>query len=62
LEFSLNEGFLSLTNEGIRVDFAPDLPDTEQQTLAVTQGSRIWHAGDREAVADFIERAANGRD
>jgi|HubBroStandDraft_1064217.scaffolds.fasta_scaffold15149_4 pimeloyl-ACP methyl ester carboxylesterase len=38
LEFSLNEGFLSLTNEGIRTDFAPDLPDTEQQTLAVTQG------------------------
>lgn len=38
LEFSLNAGFLSLTNEGIRADFAPDLPDTEQQTLAVTQG------------------------
>jgi pimeloyl-ACP methyl ester carboxylesterase len=115
LEFSLNEGFLSLTNEGIRGDFAPDLPDTEQQTLAVTQGpiaevafgtpatAPAWrtrpswymvadedrvisprleammaqtinaetatvHSGHvimlsrPEAVADFIARAANGRD
>ena len=38
LEIRLNAGFLSLTNEGIRADFAQDLPDTEKQTLAVTQG------------------------
>ena len=115
LEFSLNEGFLSLTTAGIRADFAPDLPDTEQQTLAVTQGpiaevafgtpatapawrtKPSWYmvaSEDRvisprleamraqtinaetttvhsshvimlsrpEAVADFIARAANGRD
>jgi pimeloyl-ACP methyl ester carboxylesterase len=37
-EISLTEGFLSLTSEGIRADFAQDLPDTEKQTLAVTQG------------------------
>jgi pimeloyl-ACP methyl ester carboxylesterase len=37
-EISLTEGFLSLTNEGVRADFAQDLPDTEKQTLAVTQG------------------------
>ena len=115
LEFSLNEGFLSLSNEGIRADFAPDLPDREQHNLAVTQGpiaevafgtpatAPAWRAKpswymvaseDRvisprleammaqtinaetvtvhsshvimlsrpEAVADFIARAANGRD
>jgi pimeloyl-ACP methyl ester carboxylesterase len=114
-EFRENEGFLSLTNAGIRADFAPDLPDTEQQTLAVTQGpiaevafgtpatapawrtKPSWYmvaSEDRvisprleammaqtinaetttvhsshvimlsrpEAVADFIARAANGRD
>jgi pimeloyl-ACP methyl ester carboxylesterase len=37
-EISLSEGFLSLTNEGVLEDFAQDLPDTEKQTLAVTQG------------------------
>jgi pimeloyl-ACP methyl ester carboxylesterase len=37
-EIRQNAGFLSLTVEGIRSDFAQDLPDTEQQTLAVTQG------------------------
>jgi pimeloyl-ACP methyl ester carboxylesterase len=31
-------GFLSLTLEGIRTDFAQDLSETEKQTLAVTQG------------------------
>jgi pimeloyl-ACP methyl ester carboxylesterase len=115
LEISLNAGFLSLTNEGIRADFAQDLPDTEKQTLAVTQGpiaevafgtpvtAAAWHtkpswymvaSEDRvispkleammaqtinaetttvhsshvimlsrpEAVADFITRAAQGRD
>jgi pimeloyl-ACP methyl ester carboxylesterase len=54
LEFSPNEGFLSLTDEGIRVDFAPDLPDTEQQTFSHTGSdcrSRIWHAGDRTRLA-----------
>jgi pimeloyl-ACP methyl ester carboxylesterase len=34
----MNAGFLSLTFEGIRADFAQDLPDTEMRTLAVTQG------------------------
>jgi pimeloyl-ACP methyl ester carboxylesterase len=38
MEVRLSGGFLSLTVEGIRADFAPDLPQTEQQTLAVTQG------------------------
>jgi pimeloyl-ACP methyl ester carboxylesterase len=37
-EIRPNEGFLSLTTEGISADFAQDLPDTEKQTLAVTQG------------------------
>ncbi len=37
-EIRLNAGFLSLTIEGIRADFAQDLLGTEQQTLAVTQG------------------------
>jgi pimeloyl-ACP methyl ester carboxylesterase len=37
-EIRPNAGFLSLTLEGIRADFAPDLSDTEKQTLAVTQG------------------------
>ena len=37
-EIRVNTGFLSLTLEGIRSDFAQDLPRTEQQTLAVTQG------------------------
>jgi pimeloyl-ACP methyl ester carboxylesterase len=37
-EIMVNEGFLSLTNEGISADFAQDLPETEKQTLAVTQG------------------------
>jgi pimeloyl-ACP methyl ester carboxylesterase len=37
-EIRLNSGFLSLTLEGIRDDFAQDLPRTEQQILAVTQG------------------------
>jgi pimeloyl-ACP methyl ester carboxylesterase len=37
-EIIVNEGFLSLTKEGISADFAQDLPDTEKQTLAVTQG------------------------
>jgi pimeloyl-ACP methyl ester carboxylesterase len=114
-EISFNAGFLSLTNEGIRADFAQDLPDAEKQTLAVTQGpiaevafgtpatAPAWHtkpswymvaSEDRvispqleammaktinaetitvhsshvimlsrpEAVADFITRAAQGRD
>jgi pimeloyl-ACP methyl ester carboxylesterase len=34
----LNAGFLSITAEGIRADFAQDLSDTERQNLAVTQG------------------------
>jgi len=37
-EIRLNAGFLSLTIEGIRANFAQDLPDTETRTLAVTQG------------------------
>lgn len=37
-EIIVNAGFLSLTQEGIRADFAQDLPETEKQTLAVTQG------------------------
>ena len=37
-EIRLNAGFLSITTEGIREDFAQDLSDTEKQTLAVTQG------------------------
>ena len=37
-EIMLNAGFLSLNIEGIRADFAQDLPDTEKQTLAATQG------------------------
>jgi len=37
-EIMVNEGFLSLTNEGISADFAQDLPQPEKQTLAVTQG------------------------
>jgi pimeloyl-ACP methyl ester carboxylesterase len=114
-EFILNEGFLSLTVEGIRNDFAQDLPDTEKQTLEATQGpiaevafgtlatAAAWHikpswymvaSEDRvispqleammarainaetttvrsshvimlsrpDAVADFITRAAKGRD
>ncbi len=35
---AVNAGFLSLTNEGIRADFAPDLPETEKETLAATEG------------------------
>jgi hypothetical protein len=114
-EIRANGGFLSLTLEGIRTDFAQDLSVTEQQTLAVTQGPvaeaafgttatmPAWHvkpswymvaSEDRvispqlealmartinaetntvhsshvimlsqpEAVADFIARAAHGRD
>jgi pimeloyl-ACP methyl ester carboxylesterase len=114
-EISFDAGFLSLTNEGIRADFAQDLPDAEKQTLVVTQGpiaevafgtpatAPAWHtkpswymvaSEDRvispqleammaktinaetttvhsshvimlsrpEAVADFITRAAQGRD
>jgi pimeloyl-ACP methyl ester carboxylesterase len=38
MEIRLNAGFLSVTAEGIRNDFAQDLPDREKQTLAVTQG------------------------
>jgi pimeloyl-ACP methyl ester carboxylesterase len=34
----LNSGFLSITTEGFRADFAQDLSDTEKQVLAVTQG------------------------
>jgi pimeloyl-ACP methyl ester carboxylesterase len=37
-QIMLNAGFLSLTNEGIRGDFAQDLPETEEQTLAATEG------------------------
>jgi pimeloyl-ACP methyl ester carboxylesterase len=37
-EIRPSAGFLSITLEGIRADFAQDLPETEQQTLAVTQG------------------------
>jgi pimeloyl-ACP methyl ester carboxylesterase len=37
-QIRLNAGFLSITSEGIRADFAQDLSDTEKQTLAVTQG------------------------
>jgi pimeloyl-ACP methyl ester carboxylesterase len=37
-EIIVNAGFLSLTKEGIGSDFAQDLPETEKQTLAVTQG------------------------
>jgi pimeloyl-ACP methyl ester carboxylesterase len=37
-QISQNAGFLSITVEGIVTDFAQDLPDTEKQTLAVTQG------------------------
>jgi pimeloyl-ACP methyl ester carboxylesterase len=37
-EIRANAGFLSVTPEGIRADFAQDLPQIEQQTLAVTEG------------------------
>jgi pimeloyl-ACP methyl ester carboxylesterase len=37
-EITQNAGFLRLSVAGIRDDFAQDLPDSEQQTLAVTQG------------------------
>jgi pimeloyl-ACP methyl ester carboxylesterase len=37
-EIIVNEGFLSLTKEGISADFAQDLPETEKQILAITQG------------------------
>jgi pimeloyl-ACP methyl ester carboxylesterase len=37
-EIRLNAGFLSLTSDGIRADFAQDLPDPEKRTLASTQG------------------------
>jgi pimeloyl-ACP methyl ester carboxylesterase len=37
-EIRLNAGFLSITAEGIRDDFAQDLSDPEKQALAVTQG------------------------
>ena len=37
-EIRLNAGFLSLTPEGILNDFAQDLPNSEKQTLVVTQG------------------------
>ena len=37
-EIILNAGFLSLTEQGISSDFAPDLPEPEKQTLAATQG------------------------
>ncbi len=37
-EIRLNAGFLSLTAEGILNDFAQDLPNSEKQTLVVTQG------------------------
>jgi pimeloyl-ACP methyl ester carboxylesterase len=37
-QIRLNSGFLSLTPDGVRTDFAQDLPGLEQQTLAVTQG------------------------
>jgi pimeloyl-ACP methyl ester carboxylesterase len=37
-QISDNAGFLSISLEGIRADFAQDLPETERQTLAVTQG------------------------
>lgn len=114
-EIILNAGFLSLTEKGVSTDFAPDLPESEKQILAATQGpvaatafdtavkSPAWHrkpswymvaSEDRvispqleammaqtisaetitvrsshvimlskpEAVADFIEHAAHGRD
>ncbi len=35
---ALNSGFLSLSEEAIRADFAQDLSGPEQQILAVTQG------------------------
>src|SRR3984885_6557882 len=38
MEIIPTAGFLTLTTEGILADFAQDLPDTEKQTLAVTQG------------------------
>jgi pimeloyl-ACP methyl ester carboxylesterase len=37
-EITVNAGFLSLTDEGIRADFAQDLPDREKQILAATEG------------------------
>jgi pimeloyl-ACP methyl ester carboxylesterase len=37
-QITSNDGFLSITAEGISTDFAQDLPVTERQTLAVTQG------------------------
>jgi pimeloyl-ACP methyl ester carboxylesterase len=37
-EIILNAGFLTLTEIGISTDFAQDLPETEKQTLAATQG------------------------
>src|SRR6202522_2999413 len=40
-EISFNAGFLSLTNEGIRADFAQDLPDAEKQTLSAA-GPKSW--------------------
>jgi pimeloyl-ACP methyl ester carboxylesterase len=37
-EIRANAGFLSLTPEGVRTDFAQDLSQIEQQTLAAAQG------------------------
>jgi pimeloyl-ACP methyl ester carboxylesterase len=50
-EIALNAGFLSLSIEGIRADFAPDLSDAEKQTLAVTQGPVAAVAFDTPATA-----------
>jgi hypothetical protein len=56
MELQLSAGFLSLTNQGIRADFAQNLSDAEKQVLAVTQGpiaevafgtpvtAAAWHA------------------
>jgi pimeloyl-ACP methyl ester carboxylesterase len=50
-EIRLNADLSSRTTEGIRADFAQDLPDTEKQTFAVTQGQIAEIALDTSATA-----------
>jgi pimeloyl-ACP methyl ester carboxylesterase len=40
-EIGENAGFLSLSEEGIRADFAQDLSEAEKRILAVTQGATL---------------------
>jgi pimeloyl-ACP methyl ester carboxylesterase len=58
-EIRLNAGFLSVTAEGIRNDFAQDLPDREKQTLAVIQGPVAEGAfGDKVTVPAWYTKPA----